>query len=430
VIAADATKVDVAATSSTPTPSEPPTGRVRWLRHTTASFAHPQFRRVWLGAVLFSLGQWMERIAVGWFVFELTGSVFLTAVAWSVRMAPSMVMGPIAGAASDRLPRHYLLAGATAIKAAVLIVLGVLVVAGVDNVPLLMLLFAVSGTAMTFNITALQALAADVVGPERMANAVSLTSFGQRSVGAVGAIASGLLFEAVGPGRTFLLATIPLALAVWVYLSVRVERRGVIAASGGFRGEVFEGLRLITAVPMVGLLLGLMVLVEILGFSFNSILPVVAAQVLEVGPEGLGTLASGAAVGSMLGTALLAATSHLPRRGLMLLTAVALFGVLIMLLGASTTFVLSLLVVAGIGAMAAMVDALEWIMLQASVPDRLRGRALGGWNLAIGLGWVGPIILGAVADLAGVRWALMLFGLLLIAVAAGTAAVAHPLRRA
>jgi MFS family permease len=283
---------------------------------------------------------------------------------------------------------------------------------------------------MTFNITALQALAADVVGPERMANAVSLTSFGQRSVGAVGAIASGLLFEAVGPGRTFLLATIPLALAVWVYLSVRVERREVIAAGGGFRGEVFEGLRMITAVPMVGLLLGLMVLVEILGFSFNSILPVVAAQVLEVGPEGLGTLASGAAVGSMLGTALLAATSHLPRRGLMLLTAVALFGALIVLLGASTTFVLSLLVVAGIGAMAAMVDALEWIMLQASVPDRLRGRALGGWNMAIGLGWVGPIILGAVADLAGVRWALTLFGLLLIAVAAGTAAVAHPLRRA
>ena len=418
------------ATSSTPTPPARPARRAHWLRRSTASFADPQFRRVWLGAVLRSLGQWMELVAVGWFVFDLTDSVFLTAAAWSARMAPSMVMGPIAGAAADRLPRHYLLAGATSIKAAVLIVLGVLVLAGVDNVALLMLLFALSGLALTFDDTALYALAADVVGPERMANAVSLTIFGQRSVGAVGAIASGLLFDAVGPERTFLLATIPLALAVGVYLSVRVERREVIAASGGFRGEVFEGLRMIRAVPMVGLLLGLMVLVVTLGFSFNSILPVVAAQVLQVGPEGLGTLASGAAVGSMLGSALLAATSHLQRRGLMLLTVVAAFGALIVLLGASTTFVLSLLVVVGIGAMAAMVDALERIMLQASVPDRLRGRALGGWHLAIGFGWVGPIILGAVADVAGVRWALTVFGLLLIAVAAGAVVVARPLRRA
>ena len=405
-------------------------GREHWLRRTTESFRDPQFRRVWLGAVLFSLGQWMERVAVGWFILDLTGSVFLTALAWSVRKAPSMVMGPIAGAASDRLPRQYLLAAATAGKALVLIALGVLVLTGVNSVPLLMLMFAVSGTAMTFNITALQALAADVVGPRGMPNAVSLTSFGQRSVGAVGAIASGVLIEVVGPGPTFLLATIPLALAVWVYLSVRVDRGAVMTARSPFRSEVIEGVRLIGTVPMVGLLLGLMVLVEILGFSFNSVLPVVADQVLGVGPEGLGALASAAAVGSMAGTALLAATSHLPRRGLMLLGAVGGFGVLIIGLGASSAFILSLLIVGGIGAMAAMVDALEWIMLQSSVPDRLRGRALGGWNLATGLGWVGPVILGLVADAAGVQTALVAFGILLIAVAATAAAVARPLRRA
>jgi MFS family permease len=411
-------------------PQEDRTGRGAWLRRATVSFGDPQFRRAWAGAVLFSLGQWMERVAAGWFVLDLTGSVFLTALAWSVRMAPSMVVGPIAGAASDRLPRPQVLAAATAAKATVLVVLGTMVLTGTDAVWLVLLMFALSGITATFSFTSLQALAGDLVGPQRMANAVSLTSFGQRSVGAIGAITSGLLIEAVGPERTFLLATVPLALAAWIYLGVRVEARATPGVRQAFSREVLEGLRIIRTVPMVALLLGLMVLVEILGFSFNSVLPVVAEQVLDVGPEGLGTLASAAAAGSMAGTALLAATSHLPRRGPMLLIVVATFGALIVGLGASDTFVLSLLVVAGIGAMAAMVDALEWIMLQSSVPDHLRGRALGGWNLAIGLGWVGPVILGGVSDVAGVQTALTSFGLLLIAVAAIVATVARPLRRA
>ncbi len=114
----------------------------------------------------------------------------------------------------------------------------------------------------------------------------------------------------------------------------------------------------------------------------------------------------------------------------MLILVFAVFGVLIVALGSSTSFALSLAVVAGIGAMAAMVDALEWIMLQASVPDRLRGRALGGWNLAIGFGWVGPIVLGAVADVAGVQWAFTTSGLLLVAVTVGAALFLPSLRRA
>lgn len=415
---------------TTTAPGDERTGRALWWQRATVSFGEPQFRRAWAGAVLFSLGQWMERVAAGWFVLDLTGSVFLTALAWSVRMAPSIVVGPIAGAASDRLPRQRVLAAATAAKAGVLLVLGAMILSGVDAVALVLAMFALSGISATFSFTSLQALAGDLVGPERMANAVSLTSFGQRTVGAIGAISSGFLIDAVGPGRTFLLATVPLGLAVAVYLSVRVEARATGVTRAAFTREVIEGLSIIRTVPMVGLLLALMVLVEILGFSFNSVLPVVAEQVLDVGPEGLGTLASAAAVGSMLGTALLAATSHLPRRGPLLLGVVAGFGALIVGLGASSTFVISLLVVGAIGVMASMVDALEWIMLQSSVPDRLRGRALGGWNLAVGFGWVGPVILGGVADVAGVQAALTAFGLLLIGVAATAAVVARPLRSA
>ncbi len=99
-----------------------------------------------------------------------------------------------------------------------------------------------------------------------------------------------------------------------------------------------------------------------------------------------------------------------------------------MVLGNSTLFALSVFAVAGIGASAALVDALEWILLQDSVPEELRGRALGGWNFAIGWGWIGPITLGAMGDAAGVPAALTLSGAALLGSAVLAALLAPSLR--
>ena len=179
---------------------------------------------------------------------------------------------------------------------------------------------------------------------------------------------------------------------------------------------------------MVRLLLGMMILVEILGFSFNGLLPAVAERVLEVGPERLGVITAGVSIGAMLGTLFLVVTADRLPRGLMLIAVFALFGGLLIVLGNSTIFWLSVVAAAGIGASAAMVDALEWIMLQNAVPETLRGRALGGWNFAIGWGWIGPIALGAIADATSVPRALTLSGALLVTAAAVTLGLASSLR--
>ena len=183
-------------------------------------------------------------------------------------------------------------------------------------------------------------------------------------------------------------------------------------------------------VRIVGLLLGLMVVVEILGFSFYSLLPVVAERILGMGPEGLGALMSGAAVGSMAGTGLLAALADRARHGRLLLGAIALFGILLILLGVSHVFAVSVLVVSGIGAMAALVDALEWTLLQTSVDERLRGRVLGAWNHAIGWGWIGPVVLGGLAEGIGVGNALALSGALLLLTGGLVALQSRQLRHA
>lgn len=385
------------------------------------------FRRLWVGAVLFSFGQWMERTAIGWFVLDLTGSVFLTALAWAVRTVPNLVFGPVAGAIADRYSRRMLLVVNSLARALTVSLLG-LVALGEPSVVEILVLVAVSGLTMTLQLAASQSLAAEVAGPGRLASAVSLLSFGQRAVGAAGALSAGFLISGLGAANTFLLAAPPLLLGALAFAAVSTPAR--TPSTSRLSADVVEGIRVVFRVRIVGLLLGLMIAVEILGFSFNSLLPAVADGLLGVGPEGLGTLMSAAAIGSMAGTALLAAIAERARQGRMLLAVIGLFGVLLVLLSLSRLFVISVLIVTGIGAMAAMVDALEWILLQASVDERLRGRVLGAWNHAIGWGWIGPVVLGALAEGIGVANALALSGALLAATGALVTIQSRALRRA
>lgn len=379
-----------------------------------ASFEEPEFRTVWFGAVLFGLGMWMERLAIGWFVLDETGSVFLAALSFAIRTIPNLILGPIGGAASDRLPRGRVLTATALIRLVAAGLMGLVVWVDFAAIPILLALVFVTGSTIAFQNTALQPLQAEIVGPRRLGNAISLTSFGQRTIGVLGALSGGVLIAWIGPAPTFFIGAIPLAGAAWMFSRVRRPARPA-STDQRFLADVIDGLRLIIQTPMVRLLLAMMILVEILGFSFNGLLPAVAERVLEVGPERLGVLTAGVSVGAMLGTLFLVATADRLPRGLMLIGVFASFGLLVVLLGNSTLLWLSVIAAAGIGACAAMTDALEWIMLQDSVPDELRGRALGGWNFAIGWGWIGPVALGAIADATDVTTALTFSGSLLTA---------------
>jgi len=177
-------------------------------------------------------------------------------------------------------------------------------------------------------------------------------------------------------------------------------------------------------------LLGLTAIVEVFGFAFMALFPAVADRLLHVGATGLGGLTGASSIGGVVGALLLAAYAERVRLGVLFLGVLTVFGVLMIAIGLSPWFVMSLLIAGGIGCVAAMFDTLQWIMLQAGVSDELRGRVLGAWNVAIGLGWIGPLILGAVADLVSVTAAFALAGVILLVTAGLTAALSPRLRSA
>ena len=376
---------------------------------------YPAFRRLWAAALLDSFGFWMERLAVGWFVLNETGSVFLAALSFAIRHAPNMVFGAVGGAIADRFERPKVLRTTAWIRSALLVGVGLLVISGVRSPWPLLGLVALSGIAKVSEMPATQVAIAEIVGIKRASSAVGLHAFGVRVVGAAASFTGGVLLESIGAGAVFFVAAGAVALAALTYSTLHLPIARVTSRRApSLWTDAIEGLHVVVRIPTALTLLLLAVGIEIFAFSFQSLLPAVAERVLHVDASGLGTLTLAVGLGGIVGTGALAMLGERTRRGLLLLGATLAFGIGLIALAASEHFALSFALILVVGTMAALFDGLQWVLLQASVPDDVRGRVIGAWMMAIGFGWIGPIILGSVAQSLGVQTGIALGGAIAI----------------
>lgn len=388
------------------------------VRRIAEPFASVGYRSLWLGAVLTATAMWVERVAIGWYILEATDSAFLTSAAVSAQMGAGFFFGPLGGAIADRASRPRVLSLAIGARALTMLGLALLTAAAVESMLVIFALLAVGGAAQTLHFSSLQTLSGDLVPDGRRAGAISLLSIGQRGISAVGALGSGFLITGLGATFALALAAVVTGLGALAYGRIHEPRERNAIANVSLLKDTAEGLRIVGQVPIVALLLGLMLLIEVFAYPFFALTPVIADRVLDVGAEGLGALGAATAVGGICSLLFLAASSTQLRLGVAFLAVYLLFGAMVILIGASPWYAVSLFAAAGIGACAALVDTLEWIMLQNSVDERLRGRALGAWHFTIGIGWiVGPLFMGAFADATTVTFAFSVAGSAVIATA-------------
>ena len=388
---------------------------------------------MWTAGVLIALAVWTERLAVGWLILTETDSVFLTAASFAARQAPGLIAAPLAGAISDRLPRHRLLGIAAAFRALLLAALAVFALTGLEPLWVAFVLIALAGVSQSFEIPSTQALVTDTVPRRAAMNAVALQSVGARGVGALGGLIGGVVIAGYGiPAALLAGAFVSLIGGLVVGTMRRATPRRPPAGSrnASVLRDIGDGLRVMFAIPLVRTLLALAVVVEMFGFAYQAVLPAVARGVLQVGEVGLGLLSTMAGFGSLAGVIALTAAGNVRRRGPLLIGITVGYGVFLLSFAASGVFPLSLVLITGVGAMAAAFDAMQWVLLQQHVPDEMRGRAIGGWVFAIGFGWAGHLALGGAAATFGVQWALAATGTAVVLTGAAAAAVAPKLRSA
>ena len=382
------------------------------------AFGYPAYRVLWISSNFTALGTWAERLAVSWLVLVETESVLLSAATFAVRSAPGIITAPLGGAVADRFPRTRLLPITAVVRAAVMLLMALVAWRGFDNPWPIFLLVAIGGVVNSFDMPAKQGLITDLVPRDVRMNAISLHSVGSLAVGAIGSLASGITAELLGIPAALTGAAILVLIGGAIVLlvpSVRAAGQDQQTPLRTVFRDAADGIRLMTGMPLVATLLLMAIAVEIFGFAYQAVIPAMARDELQVTESGLGTLQFAAGMGAVAGAVALSMLGDFRRKGRLLLSVTLGYGLGLFGVALSPNLAVAIMLVTLVGAMAAGFDAMQLTLLQATVPDNMRGRVIGGWIFAIGFGWVGHLAMGAIGEAVGVRWAIGGAGLVLIA---------------
>ena len=385
-----------------------------------SSFRSRDFRLFWASTFFYSLGTGMEHVAVGWLVFDITGSAFIVGVAAAARMAPLFFLGILSGAMADWLERRLFLLFIALSGMAVAGIMAVVLLTGEPPIWAVIVLVAAGGCMLAFTLTTRNAYTYDIVGPEHALNGLSLNQMAMQAGGIGGAIISGALIELVGPGWQYLAVGASYLGSALVLLVIGRSTRTAQPLREPVLQNLVGYLRFLRENRLIFILMCLTSITEVLGFTHMTLLPVFAKEVLHVGPAGLGYLTAVRQAGGLLGLALLANLRDYRRKGLLMFIIATGFGVGLMAFSVSAALVYFIIVLAAVNACAMAVDTLYKTLMQSNVPDEQRGRAMGSWVLSIGAAPVGHLGVGGLATALGAQGALLVNG----AVLAGISLVA------
>lgn len=397
------------------------------LGGTFSAFGLPGFAGAWVSASAGAFARTVAQVTLGWLALETTGSPLMVGVVLAARSAPQLLLGLPAGALSDYFERRRLIVTISGVVALTSFIFGLVSALGALSFPLVVAAALLLGSLETLRTTATQAYVFDLVRAARAANGLALANMGGHLFGILAGLAAGGALERYGGAAAFGLV----ALATAIGAGSLLPGRSLVSAREARtrpRPDLARAARLLLRERLIAVLALTVLVGEVFGFSFQTLLPTFARDVFEIGAGGLGVLISTRSIGAVLGLLLLARLGTGDRSGPALLGLTGGFGLALASFAQSPTFGLALPLMLVVGAFGSAVDSLGQTLLQRTVADRERGAAMGIWVFSIGFAPFGHLALGATAGLLGAPLALSASGLTLglVSLALGLHA---PLRR-
>ncbi|MHB0913543.1 MAG: MFS transporter [Armatimonadota bacterium] len=377
-----------------------------------AAFSHRNYRLYFAGMAISFAGTWLQNIAQGWLVLQITDSPLLLGVVSSVASLPVLLFSLWAGVVADRVNKRRLLIGTQTAALVLTFILAVLTLLGVVNIYHILVVGFLLGTVVAFDWPTRQALVIKLVGRKDLLNAISMNSAAFNAARIVGPAIAGAVIAGIGTAGAFFLNSASFAAVIVALLLMRIEDTPVSDGATALE-SLREGLQFVRAHRMMA---GLMVsagAVSIFATPYAVLMPVFARDILKIGPAGLGYLMSAVGVGAILGVLTLSSLGDFERKGRLLLAGNMTFcGALVLFSFSRTVFLsLPLLAVAGWGLMVSM--ALMNTLIQMASPDFLRARVLSVYTIMImGLSPLGSLQAGIVADWLGAPAAVSLAAVL------------------
>ncbi|GJE55038.1 MULTISPECIES: MFS transporter [Methylobacterium] len=381
-----------------------------------ALFRNRDFRLFGAARFLTSLASEMQVVAVGWFVYDLTRSPFALGLTGLAAFLPAILAAPISGHVADSHDRRLIAAGAWSLATLAQVGLFAFALLGGHSVWPIYALVVVMGIGRAFASPALSALLPTLVPREHFGTAVVWVSSFWQSAAVIGPALGGVLYV-LGPTTVFGVSAAIYALGSLLVAAIRFRPEKPAARGAITWASLSAGLSYIRAQPVVLGAISLDLVAVLLGGA-TALLPIFAAEILHVGPLGLGALRSMPAVGAVAVAIWLAYRPLTRRAGPKLLMAVALFGLATVVFGLSHDFWLSMasLLVAGAADMVSVY--VRQSVVQGETPDAMRGRVSAVESVFIGASnQLGEFESGTLAALVGAAPAVVAGGLATLLVA-------------
>jgi len=380
------------------------------LRRPFRSLSVPNYRRYFAGQVVSISGNWMQTVGEMWLVLRLTDSATAVGITTALQFTPMLFAGAWGGVLADRISKRRLLAWTQSLMALPALTLWMLTMTGHVTVLVVMALVFVRGSVNAIDNPARQSFVMELVGRERVVNAVSLNSLIVQSARIIGPALAGIVIATVGIAPCFLLNSLSfgaMLIALW-----RINPAELQPAHQASRepGQLREALRYVKRTPELSIPLGVMAIVGTLSFNFQTILPLMARFAFHGSAGTYAALTSAMAVGAV-GGALAVGTRR--RVGPELLTAAALaFGGFGLASAVAPSLGSEFVLLAAVGAASVTFAAGINSSLQLAAAPEMRGRVMALYSVVfLGSTPIGGPLAGWMSDAFGPRSALVLTGI-------------------
>jgi len=363
---------------------------------------HPNFQLFFSGQLISLIGTWMDNIAEAWLVYRLTGSSLLLGTVAFAGQIPVFLLAPLGGMAADRWNRRRIVIATQTLSMIQAGMLAALTLSHRVTVWEVVVLAASMGAVNAFDIPARQAFLVEMVGREDLMNAIALNSSMFNGARVIGPAIAGMLVASIGEGWCFFANSVSYIAVITGLLLMHVEPlRRAVSKETPFE-NIVAGFRFVRRTGPIWALMLLIGLVSFVAVPYSVLMPIFADRILHGGARGLGILMGAAGVGALLGALTLAARRGVHGLGRVVAYAAAGFGFSLILFSFSRWFPLSvaLLIPVGFGVMLQMSSSNT--LIQAMVPDHLRGRAMAVYTMMfMGMAPIGALFAGAMADRIG-----------------------------
>jgi MFS family permease len=364
------------------------------------AFQSQNFRRYFPGQVISMIGTWIQMVAQGWLVLEITGSAFDVGVVAAASTLPTLFLSLFGGVIVDRYPKRTILLWTQSSAMILAFVLGIFAMTGTVTIGIIIALSFLLGCVNALNVPALQAFLSEIVEREELSSAIAMNSAIYNGSRIIGPAIAGFLISATGTGVAFLVNGVSFFAVILSLLSMKDLSKQVGAKHPVHPLQAIrEGLKYSWDHPLIRTIVLFIAVISIFAWSYVTMLPVIAKHTFGMDASGLGSLYGISGLGSVIGTVFVSIYSRKIDRlvfiaGGNILFAFALIGFTF------TTFLpvaLFFLFIAGFGLVAAVSTMSATI--QSTVEDRFRGRVMSLYMMVfMGFMPIGSIEIGYLSE--------------------------------